>query len=52
MKNINDTVGQLKRELDDVKQTNLDIRHENEELKKELEIVRSNCSNGDNYFLT
>ena len=52
MKNLNDTVGQLIKELDDVKQNYLDIRHENEELKKELEIVKSNCSTGDNYLLT
>ena len=52
MKDLNDTVGQLKTELDDVKRTNLDIRHENKELKKELEIVKSNCSTGDNYLLT
>ena len=52
MKNLNDTVGQLIKELDDVKQNYLDIRHENEELKKDLEIVKSNYSTGDNYLLT
>ena len=52
MKNLNDTVGQLIKELDDVKQNYLDVRHENEELKKDLEIVKSNYSTGDNYLLT
>ena len=52
MKNLNDTVGQLMKELDDVKQNYLDVRHENEELKKDLEIVKSNYSTGDNYLLT
>ena len=50
MKNLNDTVGQLIKELDDVKQNYLDVRHENEELKKDLEIVKSNYSTGDNYY--
>ena len=49
MKNLNDTVGQLIKELDDVKQNYLDVRHENEELKKDLDIVKSNYSTGDNY---
>ena len=52
MKNLNDTVGQLIKELDDVKQNYLDVRQENEELKKDLEIVKSNYSTGDNYLLT
>ena len=52
MKNLNDTVGQLIKELDDVKQNYLDVRHENEELKKDLEIVKSNYSTGDNYVFT
>ena len=52
VKNLNDTVGQLIKELDDVKQNYLDVRHENEELKKDLEIVKSNYSTGDNYLLT
>ena len=52
MKNLNDTVGQLMKELDDVKQNYLDVRHENEELKKDLEIVKSNYSTGDNYLFT
>ena len=52
MKNLNDTVGQLMKELDDVKQNYLDVRQENEELKKDLEIVKSNYSTGDNYLLT
>ena len=52
MKNLNDTVGQLIKELDDVKQNYLDVRHENEELKKDLEIVKSNYSTGDNYLFT
>ena len=51
MKNLNDTVGQLIKELDDVKQNYLDVRHENEELKKDLEIVKSNYSTGDNQYL-
>ena len=51
MKNLNDTVGQLIKELDDVKQNYLDVRHENEELKKDLEIVKSNYSTGDNYLV-
>ena len=52
MKNLNDTVVQLIKELDDVKQNYLDVRHENEQLKKDLEIVKSNYSTGDNYLLT